>query len=82
MLTNTKLLACSGLLTLCAAAAAPTAGAAPLSPVREYDVRLSVAMKGTFSFAPDPTGCNGRSPDGSPAPGRSFSRPPRPSPCG
>ena len=53
--------AAAALLTL--GAAAP-ADAAPLSPVREYDLRLSVSMKSDFSFNVDPTGCNSRKPNG------------------
>jgi hypothetical protein len=60
---NTLLGAAVALLTLGGTAAVP-ADAAPLSPVRDYDLKLSVSMKSDFSFNVDPTGCNGRKPNG------------------
>ena len=64
MNTQSKLAAVAvALLGTCGAAAVP-ADAAPLSPVRDYDLKLSVSMKSTFSFNVDPTGCNGHKPNG------------------
>lgn len=51
-------------LAACGLTTAVAAPASASSPMRDFDVRLSVSMKSNFSFQPNPVGCNGNKPEG------------------
>jgi hypothetical protein len=65
-MSRTRLAACAALMTLAAAGTAQAAKPKlpPLPVLRTYEVRVSMQMQSDFSFQNDPTGCNGRLPEG------------------
>ena len=72
---------CAAALTGAAAALALAGPATAQSlPLRNYDLRLSVAMKSSFAFQPDPVGCAGTKPLGTSGSGEEVleMRSPRP----
>ena len=60
LLCSTALAAATAALVLAAPASAAQLGGL----MKTYDLRLSVSMKSTFAFQPDPIGCAGRFPGG------------------
>ena len=65
-MSRTRLAACAALMTLAAAGTAQAAKPKlpPMPVLRTYEVRISMQMQSDFSFQNDPTGCNGRLPEG------------------